>query len=88
MIDEKNFELINVNKWLTAKKLTLNTDRSHCIIFKRNKTLLLNLNEIKINNVTLNIKIDTEFSGITINHKLAWHNHIKLLVLDLMNLKI
>ena len=68
LIDEANLELTNINNWLIANKLT---DKSHCIIFKRNKTLPPNLNEIKINNVTLNIKKDAEFLGITLNYNLT-----------------
>ena len=68
LIDQANLELTNINNWLIANKLT---DKSHCIIFKRNKTLPPNLNEIKINNVTLNIKKDAEFLGITLNYNLT-----------------
>ena len=87
LINQANLELININNWLIANKLTLNTDKSHCIIFKRNKALPHNLNEIKINNVTLNIKEDTDFLGITLNHNLTWHNHIKYLVSRLNKIK-
>ena len=48
-----NEELENVRKWIISNKLTLNLDKTHYIIFNRNKILPLNREQVKIGHTIL-----------------------------------
>ena len=69
-----NRELKNVNNWLIANKLSLNTDKS-CYL---NFSLLHQKDDIsiKIANKTLEKKNVTNYLGVIIDDKLSWKNHI------------
>ena len=39
LLEDVNRELITLNEWIMANRLTINIDKSHCIIFHRNKKI-------------------------------------------------
>ena len=77
-----NLDLLNINKWLIANRLTLNVNKSHYVIFSRKKTSNHSaiLNPIKIDeNILLKVK-ETNFLGVNLTFNLSWKNHISNLV--------
>ena len=69
-----NEELNEIMKWLKVNKLTLNVDKTQCMLFTRKKcnTKL----SIKIENSFLTQVTKTKFLGIIIDEKLNWKDHI------------
>ena len=72
-------ELNFVNDWLTANKLTLNTTKSHYLIFSRQKIIPLDILPIKINETILDLKQSTNYLGLIIQNNLKWDQHIDYL---------
>ena len=79
LINTVNNELKNVNDWLLANKITLNTKKSHYMLFgNKRRTIQYNqLSSIKINEIQITKVADTDFLGVTINEKLEWSQHIR-----------
>ena len=69
-----NEELNEIVKWLKVNKLTLNVDKTQCMLFTRKKcnTKL----SIKIENSFITQVTKTKFLGIIIDEKLNWKDHI------------
>ena len=79
LIDIFNRELVSVNNWLKANKLSLNVEKSSYIIFTRRKKIPPDISEIKIENLNLSRCMNTNFLGINITHNLSWNLHLKIL---------
>ena len=79
LIDSFNRELVTVNSWLKANKLSLNITKSTYIIFSRRKKVPPDIPNIIIDNVILKRSMDVNFLGINITHNLSWNLHIKYL---------
>ena len=77
-----NDELLKVQKWLTANKLTLNIKKSNFIIFHPSRYKLANQMSIKIfnhsshKNLPLERKQLIKYLGVLINEHLSWKTHI------------
>ena len=71
-----NTHLDNVSCWLTANKLTINTNKTHYIIFHRHKKFTYPVPPIILNNIVLNEVTHTKFLGVIIQQQLYWHKHI------------
>ena len=69
-----NDELNEIVKWLKVNKLTLNVDKTQCMLFTRKKcnTKL----SIKIENSFITQVTKTKFLGIIIDEKLNWKDRI------------
>ena len=69
-----NEELNEIVTWLKVNKLTLNVDKTQCMLFTRKKcnTKL----SIKIENSFITQVTKTKFLGIIIDEKLNWKDHI------------
>ena len=76
LIDVVNIDLIEVNKWLISNKLTLNINKSHCILFNRQLNVPPDLPLIKINNKNINILSNTIFLGMILQSNLKWNLHL------------
>ena len=69
-------EITNITNWTTANKLTINTEKTHFVIFS------LKLNQpntqplLLMQNHPLEQKPTTKFLGITLDSKLTFKNHI------------
>ena len=71
-----NCELEKLSAWLTANKLTLNTDKSNVLLFRpinasNNITL-----SIKINEKQIAEKMHAKYLGVIIDNKLTFSSHI------------
>ena len=76
LIDHMNIELISLNNWFKANKLSLNTKKLFFIIFHRSRIKSNSIGSIIIDNTTL-IKVDyAKYFGVIIDHKLKWIEHI------------
>ena len=77
-----NDELLKVQKWLTANKLTLNIKKSNFIIFHPSRHKLANQMSIKIfdhsshKNLPLERKQFIKYLGVLTDEHLSWKTHI------------
>ena len=71
-----NTELISLNNWFKANKLSLNTKKTFFMIFHRSRIKSNSIGSIIIDNTEL-IKVDyAKYLGVIIDHKLNWIEHI------------
>ena len=61
--------------WLASNKLTLNTDKSHYVIFHRARLKQTKI-EIKLSDISLKRVSFTKFLGVIIDEKLSFTRHI------------
>ena len=76
LIDKLNTELISVNSWFKANKLSLNTNKSFFMIFHRSRIKPNVINEVVIDNHELTKVNSAKYLGVIIDHKLNWIEHI------------
>ena len=74
-----NQELSTVHKWTTANKITVNPEKSHCLIIPPEKTLSISNISIYFNNSTIKINDTVKYLIITIDNKLNFEEHINAL---------
>ena len=70
-----NEELNKLSIWLASNKLTLNTDKSHYVIFHRARLKQTKI-EIKLSDISLKRVSFTKFLGVIIDEKLSFTRHI------------
>ena len=71
-----NTELISLNNWFKANKLSLNTKKSFFMIFHRSRIKTNSIGTILLDSAKL-IKVDyVKYLGVIIDHKLNWIEHI------------
>ena len=70
-----NTELNKLDVWLQANKLTLNTDKTHYMVFHRAR-IKSKTGKISIRNNAIDEVKSTKFLGVIINDKLKWTEHI------------
>ena len=87
LINIANNELPFIYQWLCANKLTLNIEKSHCIIFRRKKKLPPNIAPIQINNHIIKYTTNTNFLGLLLNYQLSWTSHIGSVISKLNKFK-
>ena len=71
-----NAELEKVNMWLKANKLTINTKKTHYMMFHRTRIKQNTNIKILINNNIVDHINNTKFLGVIIGSKLNWAAHI------------
>ena len=81
-----NTELEKVNMWLKANKLTINTKKTHYMMFHRTRIKHNTNIKILINNNIMDHINNTKFLGVIIDSKLNWTAHI--LYIKKQNFKI
>ena len=68
LYEAANKELVNIDKWLLANRLFLNTDKTHYVIFRTPKTKPPSKKlTISIRNKFISQQPKTKFSGINIS---------------------
>ena len=77
--EKMNQELSTVHKWTTANNITVNPEKSHCLIIPPKKTLSISNISIYFNNSTIKINEAVKYLGITIGNKLNFEEHINAL---------
>ena len=68
-------------KWFKSNKLTLNLDKTVCILFQKNgirESIEIDLDSIKIRNDKL-----VKFLGMWLDEYITWHAHIQKLILKM-----
>ena len=75
-------DLNKLGDWFMANKLTLNANKSNCIVFhaKKNKTVLISL---LVNNVRLPLVQNVKFLGVWVDRNLDWCEHVNKVILKL-----
>ena len=71
-----NRELVKVSRWLRLNKLSLNIDKTHFMIFKRQRRLVESVPEICIDSNSIHQVAKTKFLGVYIDENLSWNAHI------------
>ena len=80
MLSEKmNLELTTVHKWTTANKITVNPQKSHCLIIPPKKNHRVSNISIYFNDSVIKINDTVIYLGITIDNKLNFEEHINAL---------
>ena len=68
-------------KWFQVNKLTLNIDKTVCLIFQKQGHS--DEIHIKVDNITIQNTHETKFLGIWLDEHLNWTTHIQKLILKL-----
>ena len=76
LIRTTNNELVTVSEWLASNKLTLNLEKSHYLIFNRNKTFPDEMPPLTMCTKTLTRQSFTKFLGVIIDEQLNFKEHI------------
>ena len=71
-----NNELHKLSTWLDANKLSINTKKTHFMVFHRSRIKTNDVNVIMQLNIIERIN-STKFLGLIIDDKLKWHEHIQ-----------
>ena len=73
-------ELNNIMDWFKANKLTLNLNKSTCMLFgdKKVESFSIEVDDVKLTTVS-----STKFLGVWIDNKLSWNFHVKKLLLKI-----
>ena len=76
LINSTNSEMTSIRRWMTLNRLTLNVDKTHYIIFHRNKDMPPVIPHVNVANVPIKRVFHTKFLGIHIDSQLNWKTHI------------
>ena len=71
-----NSEISTLLNWTKSNKLTINTEKTHCIIFSLKKQLIILSKDIILNNTPLQRKGATKFLGVHIDSKLSFKDQL------------
>ena len=77
-----NKELLKINMWFQANKLSLNANKTKYIFFHKPRmknNIPLNLPILKINDTEITREQSMKFLGVVVDENLSWKNHIELL---------
>ena len=74
-------DLSILSDWFAANKLTLNLDKTVCMLFqKNNKNSEITL---KVKDMIITNQTETKFLGMWLDQSLSWHSHIQKLTLKI-----
>ena len=71
-----NNELHKVSTWLDANKVSINSKKTHFMVFHRSRIKTSDINVVMQQN-TIDRVNSTKFLGLIIDDKLKWHEHIQ-----------
>ena len=77
LVNTMNKDMIKVIDWLRANKLTLNTDKTHFVLFRRQQKLSNLTQSLIISGQHIAQVKSTKFLGIIIDDSLKWGEHAK-----------
>ena len=77
--EKMNLELTTVHKWITANKITVNPQKSLCLIIPPKKNHRISNISINFNDSVIKINDTLKYLGITIDNKLNFEEHINAL---------
>ena len=78
--EKGNQELKNIDNWMIANKLSINTNKTNCVLFQTPKSQLIkttNNLHLKSRNDIVEKVSSTGFWGVIINENLSWKNHME-----------
>ena len=72
-------DLNTLSDWFAANKLTLNLDKTVCMLFQKDN----NKKEVKltVRNMIIPSRPETKFLGMWLDQSLTWHCHVQKLIL-------
>ena len=70
-----NLEIVEVVQWLKVNKLSLNTSKTHAVIFGT-RPVITDL-KLNINDTQITVTDQTKFLGVILDQKLQWKTHIQ-----------
>ena len=73
LLETVNFELRHVEEWICANKLSLNLNKTQCMLFSNSISELPG--SVYINNTVIKLVDSLKFLGLTIDNKLSWKEH-------------
>jgi len=76
LVTEFNCELINMYRWLTRNKLTLNTGKTVAIVFSKRISSVEYENKLFIDLCALDYSSETKYLGMIIDESLSFKSHI------------
>ena len=82
LFETVNRELLNINIWFQANKLSLNANKTRYVFFhkpKKKDDIPLRLPILRINNSEIKREQSIKFLGVIIDENLTWKNHIEIL---------
>ena len=79
LIGEMNNEMKYITEWLSTNKLSLNIDKTHCILFKSKGRYSVITKDLIINEVKVSQVEKTKFLGVYIDNVLSWKDHIQFI---------
>ena len=81
LFETVNKELVNINVWFQANKLSLNIKKTKFVLFHkpRQRNIPKDLPILKINNVEVKRENSLKFLGVIVDENLTWRNHIELI---------
>ena len=82
LYEKGNQELKNIDNWMIANKLSINTNKTNCILFRTPKSQLIkttNNLHLKLRNDIVEKVSSTRFLGVIINENLSWKNHMEMI---------
>ena len=71
-----NIELNKVYNWVNSNKLSLNIEKTHCMLFHSSRHNLILHNDIQIAGKAVSLVKSMKFLGIIIDSKLNWSDHL------------
>ena len=74
-------EISTVSKWFTTNKLTLNLDKTVCVLFQ--KDTKIEKVELHVSDSIIESQPNTKFLGMWLDQHLSWNKHIEILILKL-----
>jgi hypothetical protein len=79
-----NSELHKVNEWMACNKLSLNSTKTKCMVFKTKNKNTTNMSlKFQINHKPIDLVSSFNFLGITFDETLNWRSHIQHITLKL-----
>ena len=79
--EKGNQELKNIDNCMIANKLSINTNKTNCILFRTPKSQLIkptNNLHLKLRNDIVEKVSSIRFLGVIINENLSWKNHMEI----------
>lgn len=75
LINQTNSELELVSQWAIHNRLTINADKTECIVFS-NREFSISNSQIKMGSEYINFKNSCKFLGVFLDNKTSFSNHI------------
>ena len=77
LVNTVNTELASINQWICCNKLSLNVQKTHCMLFSNSVSFLPS--NVSLNDSVIQMVDSTKFLGLNIDNKLSWKEHIMYL---------